>query len=323
MPFSRGVGARSFSPVRRCPACGHRLKGAKPTACPLCGFCFDDERVTGADVSPYAKAYTHGALGWRLMSEWVWLAGAGRLKHLALMRASVASRRFARINVALLVIGLAIFWVAQVGWHEVGIDSALEPIGSVQPEGQGWLHVAAAPRPLPAEHDATQKVDLWWSVPQAALAVVLSIPVGVLGAWLVLIFIRVVVTWAHKNPYRLEGRMTAALHYSTAWAVPVAVAAAVTGFFPLCRAASIARWSWVPPQAGFTLASAVVAGFAVCMWWFWLVRLGWTAPLSTRGRVVVSVGLTAPLIVAAGAAGWYFGLDLLHETLTEALRLMF
>jgi hypothetical protein len=257
------------------------------------------------------------------MSEWVWLAGAGRLKHLALMRASVASRRFARINIALLVIGLAIFQITQVGWHEVGTDAAMEPTGSLEPQGQGWLHVAATPRPLLAQHDLTRKVDLWWSVPQAALAVVLSIPLGVLITWLVLILIRMGVTWAHKDPYRLEGRMTAALHYSTAWAVPVAVAAAVTGFFPLCYAASVAGWSWVPPQAGFTLASAVVAGFAVCMWWFYLVRLGWTAPHSTRGWVVTSVGLAAPLIVAAGAAGWYFGLNLLHERLTQALKLMF
>jgi hypothetical protein len=323
MRAKKGAGRSSRERGLRCPACGHRLKESRPTACPLCGFTFRDNRVTGADVSPYAKAYTHGSGGWRLMCEWVWLAGTQRLKHLALMRASMASRRFARINIALLTIGLAVFQLTQVGWHRVTVAESRNPATPANPRGQGWLHVASAPRPLRLDTPPQEEVDLWWSLPQAALAVVTAIPAAALLTWVVLILIRAGITQAYKPRYRMEGRMAAALHYSTAWAVPLTVAGLVTGFFCLSHAAAIARWTWVPPQTGFVLAAAAVGGFSVAMWWFWLVRLAYTAPLKSRGRVAAFVGLVAPLIVIAAAAAWYFGLQLLHQELSKALRLMF
>ena len=104
--------------VSRCPACGQRLDPPGATRCPLCNFDFGDDRVTGADVTPYAKAYTQGDPGWSAMCRWVWFAGAERLKHIALMRASAAARRFAWTNTLWLALGLAV--VRKVVDHHKG-----------------------------------------------------------------------------------------------------------------------------------------------------------------------------------------------------------
>lgn len=106
------------SVVSRCPACGQRVDSAA-ARCSLCDFNFGEDRVTGADVTPYAKAYAQGDPGWRTMCRWVWSSGSERLQHVALIRVSAAARRFARINALLLALGIAGFQATRVGWHAV------------------------------------------------------------------------------------------------------------------------------------------------------------------------------------------------------------
>ena len=113
-------------------------------------------------MTPYAKAYARGLAGWRRMGEWVWFCGHGRLKHLAMMRASAASRRFAHLNLALLAVGLALLEATRTGWRWVAASPAFEPTGSTQPAGVGWIHVVGASRPLPPDLPPESIVDLWW-----------------------------------------------------------------------------------------------------------------------------------------------------------------
>lgn len=117
--------------------------------------------------------------------------------------------------------------------------------------------------------------------------------------------------------------MTAAIHYSTAWSVLIFLAAIVLGFRPLSFVGKIARWPWSPPELGFVLSAAVLAGFGVIMWWFWLVRLGVTARERTRGRVIAFLALGAPLILTVVAGAWWLGLDQVYSHLFSALNLSF
>ena len=257
------------------------------------------------------------------MSEWVWFAPGQRLQHLALMRSSAASLRFARINLALLTIALGLFMVSQVGWKWVAGSAAAEPTGRLTPAGQGWLHVATTPSPPRHLLAAEVPVDLWWSTPLAGAAVLGTLLFGLLGGWLAMALLRAGVTWAHRPPYRAEHRMTAALHYNTAWVAPMLMGAFVLILLPLAYMGAIARWSIVLPQLGLRWAGAVVIAFGAGMWWFWLIRLGMTAPPATRTRVVTFFAVGAPLIVGGITAVWYFGLPALIGQLSVLLHWQF
>ena len=117
--------------------------------------------------------------------------------------------------------------------------------------------------------------------------------------------------------------MTAALQYSTAWSLPIFVGSFLCGLLPLSYMGAMAQWGWCPPQQVFVISAAVVAGFGACMWWFWLIRLGSSAPPKVRGRVTLFMGIGAPVIFVGAGAGWYFGIKYLHQVLTESLRLGF
>lgn len=311
------------SKVPRCPACGQRVESVFATHCSLCDFDFGDEHATGADVTPFARAFARGEPGWRRMLEWVWFAGSGRLKHLALMRTSAASRRFTRLNVILLALGLSVFQVSGVAWRQVTAFPEIEPSGSIVPTGRGWLHMADAPRPLPTGQAPEIPVDLWWNPVQTILAFVATWLTGMFVMWVTLVLVRSGVRYAHIASYRKEQRMTAAIHYGTAWSVPVLFGAIVASFRPLAYVGEIERWSWYASQRVFLLSAAVFSGFGVVMWWFWLIRLGSTAPARTRSRVVAFWALGAPLIVAVLVAGWWCGLARCFEPLFDWLQVQF
>ena len=299
------------------------MDSVSATTCPLCGFGFGDDRATGADVTPYAKAYACREGGWRRMAEWVWFAGWERLNHIALMRASVASRRFALLSTMLLSVGLGLFQTTRVGWRWVTASPAVERTGSTSPGGLGWFHAAAAPRPLPSTLPTERYVDLWWSPAQMVIAVVTAAAGALLLCRVVIIVVRAGVTLAHSARFRAEQRMTAAIQYSTAWWVPICVAALVAALLPSSYIGAMEAWRWYPPQRGFVLSAGVLAAFGVVMWWFWLVRLGSTAPVRTRRRVVLFFALGVPVAVFAAAAGWWYGLDALYPPLFDILDLSF
>jgi hypothetical protein len=257
------------------------------------------------------------------MSEWVWFAGGERLRHLALMQASAASLRFARLNIFLLSLGLGLVHATSVPFHWARSSPALEPTGSIMPRGAGWLLVASAPRPLPPNQPAEIPVDLWWNPLQALLLFGLSVGAVCVLASLVLGAMRAGLTAAHHRSVRDERRMTAALHYGAAWALPVVVAALLLGLRPLSYLGAMARWSWHPPEIGFVLSAAVVAALAGILWWFWMVRLGATAPPPMRARVVAAAAIGGPLLVGVAGAAWWWGLDRLHPWLFRTLGIAF
>jgi len=291
--------------------------------CPLCGLDFGDQRATGTDVTPYAHAYALGESRWWAMCEWVWYAPSQRLQHLALMRASSASRRFARLNLALLTALLSLFVATQVGWKWVANSPAADPTGHVEPLGDGWLHVASAPRPLPTELPPEVHVDLWWNVPQAIVGLANALVAGAVIGWLTLVCLRRGVTRAHLPSYRPELRMTAALHYNTAWVVPICIGLLVLLLRPVVYIGAMADWAWYPAELGVRWAGGVVTAFGVGMWWFWLIRLGATATPRTRARVIAFFAAGAPLIVGVLTGGWYFGVLELTKVISKSLNLEF
>ena len=176
------------------------------------------------------------------MSEWVWFAGWERLKHLGLMRASVASTRFARLNVLMLALGLGIFQAARYGWRWVTNSPALDP--NFEPSGIGWLHVASAPQHLMPQPAPGVAVNLWWNPLQAGVAVGAGLAAAALLMWVVLALLRAGVRLAHKPPYREEQRMSAAIHYSTAWGFLIFTGTLVAGLRPVSYVGAMQRWSW-------------------------------------------------------------------------------
>lgn len=311
------------SGIRRCPACGQRIESLLAVRCPLCDFAFGDERVTGADVTPFARAFACGEPGWRRMSEWIWFAGPGRLKHLALMRASAASRRFALINLLVLASGMGLAETSRVSWHRTIIRGTAEPASMVRPAGQGWLQVAAVPRAVGSHRGTAARTALWWNPAQAVIVLVVAALASLIASSIGMLLTRVGVTAAHTSRFRKEQRMTAAIHYSTCWGLLVALGAVAVAFRPISYLAAARQWLWFPPPQSFLLAAATMSGIGLVLWWFWLVRLGATAPKTTRSRVTGFLALGTPVLTAALLSGWWLGLERLCPVLFDRLDLAF
>lgn len=295
--------------VVRCPACGQRYRFPFPKRCSLCEFDFGFERdsATGVDLTPYARAYAHGVSGWGRMAEWIWFASAGRLKHLTMMRASAASRKYAMNSILLAAFVITQVLAAHVGWRQVTASPALEPSGATTPTGRGWLHAASASDAVRATIPADGPVDLWWNPAQMIIGSVFAGLFALLLIWLVLVAVRKMVTFAHAPMYHTEQRMTAALHYSMAWAIPLIIGALFLTLTPLSYFGSIRAWPWYPSQGLLLLIACILAGIALSMWWFWLGRLGMTAPSDTRSRVVAALVGGAPLALGIAALIWWSG----------------
>lgn len=257
------------------------------------------------------------------MTRWVWSAGSRRLKHIAQMRSSSASARFARRNLTLLAGGCAVFEATRKGWRWVTASPAIEPTGSVLPAGKGWLHVAGASSPLLSERAPEVYVDLWWNIAHTVTAGALVMSLAWAVAQLAMHAVRIGVARAHKPPYRNDQRMTAAIHYATAWCVPVFVAALVAALRPITFVGMVSHWGWCPPARVFEVSAAAIAGFGVAMWWFWLIRLGWTAPGPTRARVVAFFAAVVPVLVGLTAVGWCYLIDPIYAPLFERLGVSF
>ena len=306
--------------VQRCPACGQRLGPPSPTKCPLCSFDFGDDRVTGADITPYAKTYARGMPGWIGMCEWFWFAGAERLKHVALARASAASRRFARINVFVMTLAFGIALATHVGWRFVSSSPAAEPSGAIEPVGSGWVLVAQAATPPPL---GTLPATLWWNPSQSAIALAATAASSVLLFWMVNTFSLLGVHMALAKPYRHEGRMSAAFHYSTSWGLLLAGAALITLLRPLAYMASLTGWALVPSDRGVLLAAGVVAGLGGALWWFSLVRMGALGPLRTRARLASGLAIVPPVLATGAVLAFWHGSLYALPIVFRALRIQF
>lgn len=309
------------SNLSRCPGCGEPLAQPTPPHCPLCAYTFEDSRATSRDLTPYAIAYESRERRWGSMLLWVFFAGSARLKHLAMMRASPASRRFARTNLLLLVFGLGLLAWTHTGWTRTGGRLARESGSVVRPDGEGWVCVAAAPRPLPDAWPVEARTELWWNSAQAIVAVL----VATITAWLMVclwsVAIRLGVRSAHQISYRGEQRMTAALHYGTAWIVPLLAALILYAIQPVSYLGEFSKSGWIPPREFFTVTGGGIGGIGLALWWFWLIRLGFSAPVNTRGRVVVFFAVGVPALTAALLIGWWRALPYALGPLFRAMSL--
>ncbi len=298
------------SAVCRCPACGQRFEGPGTARCPLCNFEIGDDRVTGADATPYAAAFAAGEPGWWAMCRWVWTASTERLKHLALMRSSAAARRFAWHTCLLLSLGLAVFQGTRVGWKWVGV--AGEAAAALRPVGRGWLPIGSSVGGDP---------DLWWNPAQAVIGAVAAGVTGLAMFWLVRLLLSTGIGLSHKSQFRGEQRMSAALLYGSAWALPALLAAAVCLLRPLALVGEALRWTWTPSDATVAAGAQLLFAVSATITWIWLIRLGAMAPSETRIRVTAFFLIGAPLIIAGVAAGWSWALERTYHHLWVHLRL--
>ena len=270
-------------------------------------------------MTPYAATYEGGAPRWWAMCRWIWGAGASRLSHVALMRASSAARRFAGINVLLLSFAVGLIFATQRGWR-----IAQSPLGTSSvrdPQGKGWLEVLSGR--LTSRDGIGVEVDLWWNPAQAIIAGAVGLLAALLAGWILLRLARVVIDLAHRSKYRGERRMSAALLYSTAWIVPALPAAVILALWPLAILGAAGRWSWSPSEVAIIAVAGVTAGLAAMMWWFWTIRLGATAPPDTRGRLSTTFVLILPALLIASAVGFWLGLNRLLSIIFDKLNMSF
>lgn len=315
MTNTSGSGGRK----RRCPACGEPVHAPIPEACSLCGFRFSDASVTSADFTPYARAYVEGERGYFRMIRWVWRAGGARLRHLALVQSSAASKHFATVHLVWLTLVVFVLELTRSGWHRISGSST----GPYEPSSEGWFRLGGMDRPFPAGVPLSRTGDLWWSPAQALVAGVLSLLLAPLVLLLMHKLIRAALSISYPVKYRDEFRMSAGMHYATAWFLP----AIVGGMLVLLR-----PWTFYGSSrpAGPVVAEATVAIVAATPgivgffgWWFSLVRMGFAAPQRCRSRVVTALGVFAPLIVCGGCLAWWFGLPPLLNLIYETLRIQF
>jgi hypothetical protein len=255
------------------------------------------------------------------MAEWIWFATSDRIKHIALMRASAASSRFGRVHLLLIAFALGALCAAMTGFRLVSQEPAFEPSGTIHPRGDGWIHVVESIHKANLALD--RSADLWWNPTQTGISFITGSAVGLLLLALSLFLIRAGMTVAHAAGYRGEQRMTAALHYSTAWMIPALIAGTLIILRPITLAGVLREWRFTPTDSAIRLTSGVIASIAGVLWWFWLIRMGFTAPPDSRNRVAAFFAIGVPLIIAIVGAAWWFGLTYLHQTLFKALQLDF
>jgi hypothetical protein len=286
--------------------------------CKVCGFAFGDKRVTSDDTTPYALAYAEGNRAWWRMCRWIWGATTERLKHLALMRASPASRHFRFANILLLAFASIVLQAAYNGWHIVSV-ALTQGMEAIRPAGRGWLNILSSRH---ASGAIGKRVDAWWNPAQAILAIVAGFLATLVVCYLLMAAVRWLIERAHRREYRGEQRMTAAVDYSTAWIIPASPAAIVIAFLPIASIGEETRSAVISGTAVAILAALIAAPPAV-LWWIWLIRLGATAPADSHGAVQALVVIGVPLLTIVAAGGWWLGLQAFLEYVFTAMGLNF
>jgi len=247
-----------------------------------------------------------------------------RLKHLGLMRVSMASRHFSQLGCLLMSLVLGVYAFTEYGWHRAEVPlAATDAAALVRPSGAGWFPLVKSPRDRVARDSADFVVDLWWNPAQAIIATGFGFAIGWLAVRLLMFLIRSGVISAHGQDLRHERRMTAAIKYSTAWFVPMLVSACIVLLRPLVFVGDVAGWTWQPSDDSLKLAAGVPAGFGVAMWWFWLVRLGTGAAPAVRVTVTAFYVLAVPVLAVGCTVGWWFALRYVTMVLFNGLNLNF
>lgn len=305
---------------KACPGCGHRRGERNQGRCLKCGLDFAAHGATGEDISLYAISLAEDNPRWWTMCRWVISASAGRIQHLALMRSSPASRRFAARNLLLFALGVGLVFGASRGWHS--IRRPLDESGTIttDPVGRGWLHVASG---RTASGGMGLGVQVWWNPAQSIVAGVAGFIGGLIGGWIAVLAVRGIVELAHRAKYRGEQRMSAALGYATAWLVAALPALVILGFWPLSMVGSTGRLTWTPSLTMLLVLAGAVAGLAAVLGWFWTIRLGASAPADTRARVLAAFLVVIPAMLLAVSIGSWIGVNRALNFLFARMNLSF
>ncbi len=292
--------------------------------CPLCGFALDALEVVSDDTTPYADSDTRSY--WKMM-WWVLLAGSYRLSHIARMRRSRASLRFAWLGAVMMALACTLVVLPSHGWERIEDRTedrgASVPGGYPKPAGRGWKLVGKAPRPFGLAAGEPVLVRLWWNPGLWAISLIINFVIVLLLARFLVFWVAVRSNRALLPQYRGKQRFTAAIDYCTAH-VPILL---LVGFFHgsslLQMLGRSRQWSVQWPMFVHTVPAYLIGGLGLFVMWFWLLRMAHTAPPATAARVSRYFGLWAPLAAVTIVGGWMVGQHHAISLLAEHLGMNF
>ena len=295
--------------VQRCPACGEPLKTIPEDGlCPLCEARVADVEASpvGDDITPFSKAAQRNMKSWWGMCKWIYTAGSQRLAHLSLMKASPASRGFAKRSLLLFALAGALLSFSRDGWFVVTQNPLVPSLSTKAPDTVGWLQVAVSgriehllPIPIPTE--------IWWSPLISLIGVVLTFAGGLIAGRLIYVLGKALIEFGFHEKFRRQKRMSAALQYSFAWLVPLVAAAVLENLYIIGRFSDVGRWPVQIAVSVHLIPDVLLAAFGVFTWWFMLVRLANATPVKTRSRLTAHMGVYVPLLGIVITVGWLVG----------------
>ncbi len=251
------------------------------------------------------------------MRRWVWTAGAERLRHLGLVRRSDVSRGFARGQLFLLAVVSALLLAGDEGRHRVERTPDNASLLVTEPEGNGWIRIAVA-----EDGEAVGCVAVWWNPTRGALSFVVGLAGGLLVAYGLLGAMGLGASMALGASYRGEERLGAALDYSLAWGHPAAWAGLLmVAVFPVLEVLQVAGVGPLPPVSAVSGGASVIALGSGLLWWFWLVRLGYTGSESARVRMTVFMAVVVPVLAVGMLVCWRVGMGRLFDAAWGLLHL--
>lgn len=277
-----------------------------------------DTDVTSEDHTPYAQSLTAGKPARWSMCRWVLGAGRQRLTHLALSRPSRASRRFAAVNLFLLSFAMALAVFANTGWRVVECGPGVRD-PRTQPQSAGWWLAAQSPAAQnPASLTRLTPVAAWWSVPIAAITAGITFVAAGLVNLLLLVFVAAGSARALRGQQLGNKRLKCAIHYSTAWILPMLVALLPAVLRPLAHLSAVNEWNAFRSQTAFDAPAVLITVVCVLLWWFWLIRLANTVPVESRRFAVRYFMIWTPMLAVVVLGSLAVGIYVLSTRLGSA-----
>jgi len=303
-----------------CPACRNPMMSTPSNKCPLCGFALDALEAVSDDTTPYADAAARRY--WKMMC-WVIFAGSYRLSHLARMRRSRSSLRFAALSLSMLGLAGALAVLPSHGWERIEDRGASYPQGYPEPAGNGWQLIGKLPRPPGLTAGELVMVRLWWNPGLWAVSILVNFVCAFSLGWLLILWVTVRSNRALLAEYRDEKRFTAAIDYCTANVPILLLAAAIYGSSVFQTLGRIQQWEVEWPRYFHTVPAYLLGGFGLFVMWFWLLRMAHTAPPATSARAGRYFGLWAPLFTVVLFGGWIVGQHHAMPYMARLLRMNF
>ncbi len=239
-----------------------------------------------------------------------------RLTFLALIRPSVASRRFVRRHLALLAWAATLCLLSTVAWHRV--ERTVDNAGLIRtaPAGRGWILLADAKQ----SDLAYGLIGVGWNPTWAGVTLAIGFPLGWMLAYMILGLMNVAPALLVPGERRKEQRLRGAVHYGSAFAQLILLAAWVAFLSPLADVLVARGWMWIPQSSRWLVVAVVIAAAAGLMWWFWLIRAALTLPAEMGRGVCIYYVMGFPWLLAATIMGWWFGMDRLLTILASVFR---